>query len=94
MVIYILIEPQLSQYNNLLINIDKKNEFYNTIISNFDEDYLEFIGHSDVPVAEREIMKTWDNMGDITRKNYIIYNKIKIKNTKLKDILSNSKFKY
>lgn len=64
----ILIEPQLSQYNDLIINRDKKNEFYNTVISNFDEDYLDFIGHSDAPVAERGIMKTWDNMGDITRK--------------------------
>jgi len=90
----ILIEPQLCHYNCLKNNRNIKNEFYNTIISNFDEDSLDFINLSDVPAAERGIMKTWDNMGDITRKNYKIYDTIKIKNTKLKDILSNSKFKY
>jgi len=90
----ILIEPQLCHYNCLIKNRNVNNEFYNTIISNFEEDYLDFINLSDVPAPERGIMKTWDNMGDITRKNYIIYDTIKIKNTKLKDILSNSKFKY
>jgi FkbM family methyltransferase len=90
----ILIEPQLGYYNELLKNRNNKNEFYNCVISNFDDKYLEFISSGSVPGPERGLIKTWGNMGDETRKKYTITGKVNIINRKIKDILGNSQFKY
>lgn len=88
----ILIEPQKYFFDQLIKN-RPNNENYNCCISNSDDSYVNFTIDNSVPVHERGILETFSTRG--VRKNYNYKNRIrKIKNTKLKDILFNSKFKY
>lgn len=82
----ILIEPQPHYFQNLIKNrSSKKNEFYNYAVSNSDDDYVSFIGNN----AEGGLVDTINS--NHVKENYSTYH---VKNTKMREILKSSKFKY
>ena len=81
----ILIEPQPLFYSQLVIN--RKNcKCYNYAVSNSDDEFIDFIGNN----AEGGIAN--NNNTDISK--YTNWTPYKVKNSKMKDIITKSEFKY
>jgi FkbM family methyltransferase len=81
----ILIEPQPLFYSQLVIN--RKNcKCYNYAVSNSDDEFIEFIGNN----AEGGIVNNTNT--DISK--YTNWTPYKVKNSKMKDIITKSEFKY
>lgn len=82
----ILIEPQLSFFENLKKNRPSpKNELYNCVVSNQD---VEFIRHGPMAGIANDTNTNVQQFG--WNQNHTT----KIKNTKMKDLLKSSKFEY
>ena len=82
----VLIEPQLTFYNNLKKNRSNiNNELYNCAVTNNDSSTISFIGNN----AEGDIHN--DTNTNLTNYNWTPY---EVKNIKMKNILENSRFKY
>lgn len=83
----ILIEPQPKFFNKLQNNRNNEfNELYNYAVSDYDSEFVEFIGNN----AEGGILG--NNNTDPTK--FIDLKPYKVKNKKMSDILQNSKFDY
>ena len=81
----ILIEPQPLFYSQLVMN--RKNcKCYNYAVSNSDDEFIEFIGNN----AEGGIVNNTNT--DISK--YTNWTPYKVKNSKMKDIITKSEFKY
>jgi len=81
----ILIEPQPLFYSQLAVN--RKNcKCYNYAVSNSDDEFIDFIGNN----PEGGIVNNTNT--DISK--YINWTPYKVKNSKMKDIISKSEFKY
>ena len=81
----ILIEPQPLFYSQLVMN--RKNcKCYNYAVSNSDDEFIDFIGNN----PEGGIVNNTNT--DISK--YINWTPYKVKNSKMKDIISKSEFKY
>jgi FkbM family methyltransferase len=81
----ILIEPQLSFYNKLIIN-RKKSKCYNYAITNTDDNYVDFIGDN----AEAGI--NYNINTDINKFKH--WKPYKVPNSKMKYIIEQSQYKY
>lgn len=81
----ILIEPQPLFYSQLVMN--RKNcKCYNYAVSNSDDEFIDFIGNN----PEGGIVNNTNT--DISK--YINWAPYKVKNSKMKDIITKSEFKY
>jgi len=82
----VLIEPQLTFYNDLKKNRSSiNNELYNCAVTNNDSSTITFIGNN----AEGGIYN--DTNTNLTNYNWTPY---EVENRKMKNILENSRFKY
>lgn len=82
----ILIEPQKHYFDKLSKNRSiTKNEFYNYVVSDSDEEKIKFIGDNPCGGIKENINK------DICKPHWKEY---EVLNKKMKDILSSSKFSY
>ena len=81
----ILIEPQPDFFKKLTENRSDRNELYNCAVSDISDEYIEFIGDN----PEGGIAENINT--DLSKYNW---SKYKVKNRKMKDILTESKFKY